>query len=369
MGQWFPTTYLPNKENPMFSSKSITKVVTLISILIMTMSSVQPAYAAPSNDNFADATQVASLAYSTNTDTTGATFEDGEPYPTCGYGYTLKTAWFTFTASTAQSLTASIGYYNFPTVLAVYTGSSLNSLSQIGCSYWYNNTTFQAQAGVTYYFQISGLYGDEGIIPFSLIVTPPPQVSINYSPGDPSVYDNVYIYANVYDPAQVYGNTYAWTVDGTTSDQQSFNHQFAADGDYPVTVSFTTYDGRSASADSVIQVRTRDVSINKLSIPQTARVNQTKAINVDIKNNRYSDYVQVTLIKGLPGGGEQTIGYLILYVPARDTRPTTFKFSYTFTSDDANVGKVVFKAVATLVNGRDALPSDNTAIGITLVTR
>ena len=353
----------------MFSSKSIIKVAALISILIMTLSSVQPVFAAPSNDNFADATQVPSLSFNANTDTTGATFDDGEPYPTCGYGYALKTAWFAFTPSTSGSLTASVGYYNFPTVLAVFTGSSLNSLSQIGCSYWYNNTTFQAQAGVTYYFQISGLYGDEGIIPFSLVVAPPPQVSINYSPGDPSIYDNVSFSANVYDPAQVYGNIYAWTVDGTTSDQQSFYHQFATDGDFPVTVSFTTYDGRSAFANIVLPVHTRDVSINKLSIPQTARVNQTKTINVDIKNNRYSDYVQVTLTKGLPGGYEQVIGTLTLYVPARATRPTTFKFSYTFTSDDADIGKVVFKTVATLANGRDALPSDNTAIGTTLVTK
>jgi hypothetical protein len=38
--------------------------------------------------------------------------------------------------------------------------------------------------------------------------------------------------------------------------------------------------------------------------------------------------------------------------------------SYTFTSDDAALGKVTFEAVATIVNARDALPADNTATAL-----
>jgi len=240
----------------------------------------------------------------------------------------------------------------------------------VGCGYYYNQVVFQAQANVTYYFQISGLYGDEGTIPFSLEVTPAPQVDINYNPGDPSVYDNVSFYANIYDPAGIYGDSYDWTIsDGTTDPSSQFSHQFAADGDYAVSLTFTTLDGRSSSADRVVQVRTHDVAINKLVVPQTARVNQTKAINVDIKNKRYSENIQVNLYKGLPGGGEQLIGTLTLYVPARATRPTTFKFSYTYTTADAAVGKVTFRAEATIMDARDALPSDNNAIATTLVTK
>src|SRR5947208_256037 len=43
-------------------------------------------------------------------------------------------------------------------------------------------------------------------------------------------------------------------------------------------------------------------------------------------------------------------------------RTTTFSFSYTFTNDDAAVGKVTFQAVATIMGARDALPADNTAM-------
>jgi hypothetical protein len=44
------------------------------------------------------------------------------------------------------------------------------------------------------------------------------------------------------------------------------------------------------------------------------------------------------------------------------SRTTQITFSYTFTSADASVGKVTFKAVAFLLDARDALPTDNEAI-------
>jgi len=352
----------------MFKTKFLTRtIVTVMTVFMLALSGVSPALAA-GNDNFADATPINSLPYNTNADTTGATFEVDEP-ANCNVGYPLKTVWFAYTPSADVSLTARVNYSGFPTLLAVYTGNLLNSLTQISCAYYYNNATFQAYAGTTYYFQMSSFYDFyEGIIPFSLEATPPPQVYINYYPSDPSIFDNVSFGASISDPAGIYGNTYAWTIsDGATSDQGNFNHQFAADGDYTANLTFTTYDGRSASASQVVHVRTKDVAITTFSIPQTARVNQTKTINVNIQNKRYSDYVQVTLYKGLPGGGEQVIGTLTIYVPAKAKQSTTFKFSYTFTSEDAVIGKVTFRAVANIVNGRDALPADNTSIGTTVI--
>ena len=356
----------------MFTTKFLTRTIAIVTVFVLALSGVHPAYAAPLNDNFADATPITtSLPFSVNADTTGATFEFDEPSPTCfGSGWDLKTAWFKYTPTTNTTLTARVNYNNFDTMLGVYTGNSVDGLTQIGCSLYYYNTTFQAVANVTYYFQVSGYYDYEGIIPFSLEVTPPPEVYINYGPSDPSIFDNVWFGASTYDPGQIYGFTYAWTIsDGTTSDQGSFYHQFAADGDYTVNLTATTSDGRSGSASQVVQVRTKDVAITRFRIPQTARVNQTKTINVEVKNKRYSDYVQVELYKGLPGGGEQLIGTLTIYVPARATRPTIFKFSYTFTSDDAAIGKVTFRAEATIINGRDALPADNILIATTSVSR
>lgn len=353
----------------MFTSKFPSRVITIAAILMLALSSVQPAYAAPSNDNFADAVQIISLPFNVNADNTGATFEAGESYPTCGYGYDPMSVWYAYTPDEDVTLTARATYDFFPPVLAIYTGS-LGSLTQIICGNFGSQSTFRAEADVTYYFQVDSFYPwNQGTIPFSLEVTPPPYVYINYYPGDPSIYDNVWFSASIADPGGIYGDTYAWILgDGTTSSQNSFYHTFSEDGDYPASLTFTTYDGRQGTANITVQVRTRDIAITKFSIPQTARSNTTKTISVDVSNKHYSDYVQVVLYKGLPGGGEQLIGVLTIYVPARATRPTTFKFSYTFTPADAAIGKVTFRAVATLVNGREALPADNTAIGTTLVT-
>lgn len=350
--------------------KTKTFAVTVIIVLTLSLALPGGVLAAPSNDNFTNTEILTSLTYSAFLDTTGASFEADEPYPTCGSGFPLKTVWFAYTPPMDQTLIARASYYNFPTILAIYTGSSLNSLSQVNCGNWSPTLALQAQAGVTYYFQVAGYYGDEGTIPFTLEVAPPPQVGISYSPYDPSAFDVMSFYASTYDPAGIYGFTYAWTFsDGTVSDQGYFNHQFASDGDYTVDLIATTADGRSASSSTTIQVRTRDISISRLSVPQMASSNQTKTISVDIKNNRYADYVQVVLYKGLPGGGEQQIGVLTIYVPARATRATTFKFSYTFTAADAAIGKVTFRAVAYLINGRDALPADNTSIDTTNINR
>ena len=355
----------------MFTTKFVTRTIALVTIFMLAFSGVLPVYAAPSNDNFAAATEIPGLSFSVNADTTGATFEAGEPSPSCfGSGWQLKTAWYKYTPATNSTLTARVNYNNFPTMVAVYTGDSVDALTPAGCGLYYNSATFQALANTTYYFQVSGWYDYEGIIPFSLEVTPPPQVFFNYYPSDPNIFDNVGFYSGINDPGGIYGDTYAWTTsDGATSYQGSFYHQFAADGDYTVNLTFTTYDGRSGSASQVVHVRTKDVAITTFSVPQTARVNQTKTINVNVQNKHYSDYVQVTLYKGLPGGGEQVIGTLTIYVPERARQATTFKFSYTFTADDAAVGKVTFRAVANIVNGRDALPSDNTSIATTSVSR
>lgn len=338
----------------------------------MALSSISPAFAVGPNDNFANATQITILPFSTTTDNIGATFEAGEPTPTCSGGFTPSTVWYAYTPSTNLSLTARSSYYSFPPVVAVYTGT-FGNLTQIACGNFYPNITFQAQAGVTYYFQLDSYYpGYQGNIPFSLEATPPPTAGTCFWPSDPSTFDTMQFNDCSSDPGGVGFQSFTWDFgDGTTLTNTNccVSHQYIADGDYTFQHTVTTFDGRTGSTSQVIHVRTKDIAITSFSPPQTARVNQTKVINVNIQNKRYSDYVQVVLIKGLPGGGEQQIGTLTIYVPAKAKQATTFKFSYTFTADDATVGKVTFKAIANIVNGRDVLPADNTAIATTTVSK
>ncbi len=326
----------------------------------------------PPNDNFSNATTIGSLPFSDSGNTIAATTEASEPIPSCGQSNSGKTVWYAFTPATSGSFLATMSF-NFSPVVAVYTGNSLASLTEVGCRNFSSTLAFHADAGTIYYIQIGGFFGDGGSFQFNFDVTPAPTAGICFGPSDPSVFDNMQFNDCSSDPAGQSFQSFTWNFgDGTptlTTTDCCVNHQYAADGDYTVQHTVTTTDGRTGSTSQVVHVRTHDVAITKLSVPQTARANQTKTINVDVSNKRYSENVQVTLSMGLPGGGEQVIGTLTLFVPARATRPTTFKFSYTFTPGDARVGKVTFKAVAVPINSRDAFPSDNTAIGTTLVTK
>src|SRR5207248_9238195 len=104
---------------------------------------------------------------------------------------------------------------------------------------------------------------------------------------------------------------------------------------------------------------------SKFTVPQSASVGQTRTITVSLANHRYGETVQVQLLKSVSGGGWASVGTLTQSVPVRGgNRTIDFAFSYTFTSDDAAVGKVTFEAVATIVGARDAQPADNTAIAL-----
>jgi PKD repeat protein len=322
----------------------------------------------PANDNFADATAIGSLPYSDTVDTSAGSVEPGEPTPSCSYtGQPAGTIWWNYTPPSDGWVTAAT-FGSYPTtVFAAYTGNSVGSLTEKGCRTQYSLLTIAVQGGVTYHFLVGGLYGVKGIIKFQLDKTPDPVASFGMSPGDPSMYDQIQFYNFSYDPGQVGISSSTWSFgDGTTSVSNSPTHRFASDGDYTVTLTVNTSDGRSSSASQQVHVRTHDVAIAKLTVPQSASTGQTRAISVGITDIRYADTVQVQLFKN-----DVLVGTLVQQVPVRTGgRTTTFSFNYTFTSEDAALGKVTFKATATIMGARDALPSDNTAIGLpTKVTK
>jgi hypothetical protein len=152
--------------------------------------------------------------------------------------------------------------------------------------------------------------------------------------------------------------------DGTTSTDWSPYHRYAAEGDYTVSLTVTTQDGRTASTTRTLQVRTHDVAITKFTVPQSAKAGQTRSVSVYVNNTRYPEQVEVQLFKSTPAGW-QWVGTLQQEVPVRPSNRTTiFEFSYTFTAEDAQLGRINFRAVATIVNARDALPTNNEAISL-----
>jgi hypothetical protein len=107
--------------------------------------------------------------------TSNATTESGEPQPSCApIG---KTVWYRVVPSAAGVLTASTAGSSFDTVLAIYTGSSLNALAERACNddedYFEGVLTSRLEvvvsAGETYYLQLGGYDGDSGN--FQLLVT------------------------------------------------------------------------------------------------------------------------------------------------------------------------------------------------------
>jgi len=320
---------------------------------------------APSNDNFANATVIPSpLPFDDSVDSFGATLEAGEPTPSCDFGQTDRTVWYAFTPDTSGPISANFNFHNFNIVMAAYTGTTLVNLNEVSCRIFGNTLTFQATANTTYYFQVGGIFGDGGPVGFHLDVTPPIVADFFYNPGDPSKFDNVDFCDNSFDPGDVGFQSMTWDFgDGATSTDNCAAHQYAADGDYTVQHSVTTFDGRTASTSQVVQVRTHDVSIIKVGAPRSASVGQTRAITVSIKNNRYPETVRIELYRSVAGGGFELIGVSTQFVPVRKgNRTSQFTFNYTFSPQDAQVGKVTFKAVVFIENANDAFQADNDAI-------
>lgn len=318
------------------------------------------------NDGFAAAQVIQALPFHAEADTTYATLETNEPLPFCFSDPSSKSIWYAYTPPSQGSLLARAEGWNG--VLAIYQGSSLNNLSALQCVTSWNQVNVQVTAGVTYYFQLGSLYSYDAYVGLTLSLTPPPQASFYYSPWEPSIYDLVWFYDNSYDPGYIGWQAGSWNFgDGASSTTPTYaSHQFAQDGSYQVAHTITTIDGRTGSTTNVVQVRTRDVYITKMTRPSSATVGQTKKLGITLANKRYPQNVRVDFYKSIPGGYYQ-IGYTEQYVAVN--RKTDVYLSYTFTPADAQIGKVTIKAVATILDGRDALPADNEFISLPITVK
>jgi len=320
----------------------------------------------PANDDFAGASRVGSLPYQDDVDTTAATVQSGEP-SLCTPPPSEKTVWYAYTPAASGSVTAAVTSAPAPTGIAAYTGSTLSGLTQLACQYGFSVTT-HVDAGTTYWFQV-GTFGQiGGQLRFTLSVPPPPNAGFYFSPFDPSSIDTVSFQDTSFDPANAGFSAETWSFgDGASVTNPpccGVSHRYAADGDYTVKLTVTTRDGRTASTSQVVHIRTHDVGIAKLTVPNSASVGQTKQITVGIVDARYQETVQVQLFRSTPGGF-QVVGTLVQTIaPQNGSKTTPYSFNYTFVADDAAAGKVTFQAVATILGARDALPGDNTVIAL-----
>src|ERR1043165_215096 len=125
---------------------------------------------AQANDDFASATVVSNLPFTDSQTTPSATDEANEP-SSCGDSSAL---WYSFTPASDTFVTADTFGSDFDTVLAVYTGTDLASLSDVTCDddacNLQSQVAFNASSGTTYYFQVGGLFGSTGDVVFNINV-------------------------------------------------------------------------------------------------------------------------------------------------------------------------------------------------------
>lgn len=328
---------------------------------------------APSNDNFANAMPVSNVPFSDTQSASAATAEPGEPTPSCAPSPPGNSWWYAFTPSSTQSYQANLGSGTWSTE-AIFTGTSLGALTQVACrSQGGASTAFKGVAGQTYYIQVSDVYGGNyGPITLNLSVAPSPNAAFSVFPSDPSIYDTVNFWGLSSDPAgagiaqELYdfgdGTSAVGCCPDVIGGSVDATHRYAKDGDYTAKVTATTPDGRTGSYTLPVHVRTHDVSLSKLTVPQSAHPGQTRPITVGLISNRYTESVRVELFKSVSGGDFVSVGVLTHDAPVG--KSTAFAFNYTFTNDDAVLGKVTFKAVATIVGARDVQPGDNTVIAL-----
>jgi subtilisin len=136
----------------------------------------------PPNDNFANARTFSGYSYAADGTNVGATRESGDP-SYVGTNYTSHTVWYQWTApfSGPVEIDTCYGLTNFDTVLGVYTGSALGSLTEVaanddGCGSG-SKVTLNATQGTTYHILVDGYANQKGNFTLEVVDKTPPKVA------------------------------------------------------------------------------------------------------------------------------------------------------------------------------------------------
>ncbi len=124
----------------------------------------------PANNQFADRIALTGLPVSTTGSNVGANKESGEPSHVGSGGASV---WWTWTAPLSGSVTVDTNGSTFDTMLAVYTGNSLDGLSLVGSdddggTGVASQLTFAATSGTVYQIAVDGFSGLTGSIALHL---------------------------------------------------------------------------------------------------------------------------------------------------------------------------------------------------------
>jgi hypothetical protein len=117
----------------------------------------------PANDDFAAARTVTGVPFSDTVEVTGATLETGEPVSSCRETAAPSgTVWYAFTPT--KTTTVEINRTaDFESILAVYTGSSLSTLTETTCALS-GTLSLRLMARQTYHLQIGTFFDQTGTL-------------------------------------------------------------------------------------------------------------------------------------------------------------------------------------------------------------
>jgi PKD domain-containing protein len=314
--------------------------------------------AAP-NDDVAAAERVPGLPTSSTADLERSSAAPNEAPPSCDPSAT-RSVWYSYTPSSARWVGVKTGAES--TAVSVHHGAGL---SELDCEAEYGWAVFRAEVGETYLIRVASSAEDASqyYVDFRTAPALAPRASGSYV----TVFRPAEVHLSAGDPMdQPVVSAHLDFGDGTATDPATMGtveHQYTEDGDYTLTLTVTTADGRSATGTSVLRVESHDVRVSAFTAPAKARVDTTKQFTVTVTNTRYDERVTVTLRKRTDGWGPD-VGTLTQTVPRGAT--VTFPFAYTFGPDD--VGTVTFDAVAGFAwPAEDDNPDDNTATATTTV--
>jgi uncharacterized repeat protein (TIGR03803 family) len=142
----------------------------------------------PANDNFTNAPVISGTAGSVTGTNVGATEETGEP-DHAGFA-AGRSVWFQWTAPSTNEVSMTTAGSDFDTILAVYTGTSVNALAEVASNDEFeadstSAVTFFPSAGTTYRIAVDGYSGAMGTVmlnwePFDNSAEP--ALDVNFSP-------------------------------------------------------------------------------------------------------------------------------------------------------------------------------------------
>ncbi|MGI5502142.1 PKD domain-containing protein [Lentzea sp. CA-135723] len=104
-----------------------------------------------------------------------------------------------------------------------------------------------------------------------------------------------------------------------------------------------------------------DAGITKFTAPVTAAAGERKAITVQVRNDAFAERAVVTFTR-LDRFSWQPLGEQTVDLPASTT--IDVPFAYTFTEEDARIGKVAFRATVRLTSSSDARAAGDDVIAV-----